>query len=416
MKRFSSCILCSLLIIFLCSLLYAEVTPLKVTFIDVGHGDCILIQTPDDGIKGNGKYEGEVILIDGGEKVEGKKVIIPYLESHGIKEDKPIDFMIMTHAHSDHVGGLIPVIEEYRVKTVLDPNSNELTDGLYGDFVIAAQKEPNCKYYRPLIGTLIEKEGDSLDWGSELEVKVLNSDKKAKEPNNTSIVIWLRYGEVSFLLPGDAEGKKRSDSPDKLKFVEKDLVKEYDGKLKSTFLKAGHHGSETSSTNAFIDAVSPQYVIICAGNKPFGKDKKVLPDKSVIKRYEDRGIKIYRTNRDDQKKPSKEASGDDHIIITTDGTLKSTEIRYEDEEQGAETAAPLIYNEQALIQQLKGKDREVVVEVLGEPAVKKPCKVNKENLEYWWYNMPEAGIFVFFRNEKVIDISVLTENKRNKEI
>src|SRR3989338_4199613 len=321
-----------LVIVFLslCVNLYAQ-TPRKVTFIDVGHGDCILIQTPDDGIKDNGRDEGEIILIDGGEKVEGRKVIIPYLENHGIKEDKSIDVMIMTHAHSDHAGGLIPVIEEYKVKAVLDPNRNKYNGGLYGEFVSAVKKEPNCRYYRPLVGTLIEKEGDNLDWGSELEVKVLNSDKKAEEPNNTSIVIWLRYGEVSFLLPGDAEGKRKTDSPDKLKYVEKDLVKEYDGKLKSTFLKAGHHGSETSSTNAFIDAVSPRYVIICAGNKPFGKNKNVLPDKSVVKRYETKGIKIYRTDRDDQNKPFKEASGDDHIVITTDGTLKGTEIRYEDE-------------------------------------------------------------------------------------
>ncbi len=325
MKKFR--FLLVLLFLFSFSLAYA-LTPLKVTFIDVGHGDCILIQTPDDGIKGNGKYEGGIILIDGGEQIEGKRVIIPYLESHGIEKDKPIDFMIMTHAHSDHVGGLIPVIEEYKIKAVLDPNRNKYTYGLYGEFVSAVKKEPNCKYYRPLIGTLIEKEGDNLDWGSELEVKVLNSDKKAEEPNNTSVVIWIRYGEVSFLLPGDAEGKKRTDSPDKLKFVEKDLIKEYDGKLKSTFLKAGHHGSETSSTNAFIDAVSPQYVIICAGNKKF--NGRLLPDKTVVKRYEDRGIKIYRTDRDDQKKPSKETSGDDYVVITTDGTLKDTEIRYED--------------------------------------------------------------------------------------
>lgn len=312
----------------LCGNLYAQ-TSLKVTFIDVGHGDCILIQTPDDGIKGNGRYEGEIILIDGGEKVEGKKVIISYFERHGIEKDKPIDFMIMTHAHSDHVGGLIPVIEEYKVKAVLDPNRNKITYGLYGDFVSLVKTEPGCKYYRPLVSTLIEKEGDNLDWGSELEVKVLNSEKKAEEPNNTSIVIWLKYGEVSFLLPGDAEGKIRKDSPDKLKFVEKDLVNEYGNKLKSTFLKAGHHGSESSSTNAFIDAVSPNYVIILAGNKRFRGT--LLPDKSVIERYEKRGIKVYRTDRDDQNKKSSETAGDDTIVITSDGTMRGTKIKYEDE-------------------------------------------------------------------------------------
>ncbi|HHT9138645.1 MAG TPA: ComEC/Rec2 family competence protein [Candidatus Wunengus sp. YC60] len=307
--------------------LYAQ-TPLKVTFIDVGHGDCILIQTPDDGIKGNGKYEGEVILIDGGERIEGKRVIIPYLESHGIKENKPIDFIIMTHCDADHVGGLIPVIEAYQIKAILDPGYPGKSRLYKKTFCKLAKDEKGCNFYRPLVGTLIKKEGDNLDWGSELEVKVLHSDEHADKSNNSSIVMWLKYGEVSFLFVGDAEGKLRKDSPDALKFTEKEMVEKYDGKLKSTFLKAGHHGSESASTNAFINAVSPKYVVICAGNKKFSGT--LLPDKSVIKRYENRGIKIYRTDRDDQKKSSDKTSGDDQIIITSDGTLKGTNIGYED--------------------------------------------------------------------------------------
>lgn len=325
-KRYKHRVFLIFFILFSFPPLYAQ-TPLKVTFIDVGHGDCILIQTPDDNIKGNGKYEDKVILIDGGEKIEGKRVIIPYLKSHGIKENKPIDFLIMTHAHSDHLGGLAPVIQTYQIKAILDPGYKAKTR-LYKNFCKLAAKEPNCKFYKPLVGTLIEKEGDSLDWGSELEVKVLNSEREAEEPNNTSIVIWFKYGGVSFLFVGDAEGKERKDSPEVLKFVEKDLVEQYGSRLKSTFLKAGHHGSESSSTNAFIGAVSPDYVIICAGNKKFSGT--LLPDKSVIERYEKRGIKIYRTDKNDRKKPSDKTSGDDHIAITTDGTLRGTKIGYED--------------------------------------------------------------------------------------
>jgi beta-lactamase superfamily II metal-dependent hydrolase len=313
-------------LVFSVSLLFAQ-TPLKVTFIDVGHGDCILIQTPDDGIKGNGKYEGEIILIDGGESIEGRRIIIPHLQSHGVGKDKPIDFLIMTHAHSDHLGGLIPVIQAYDVRAILDPGYKARTRQ-YRTFCKLANEEPGCKFYSPLVGTLIKKEGDSLNWGSELEVKVLNSEQEANDPNNTSIVIWLRYGEVSFMLVGDAEGKERKDSPHVLKFVEKDLVEQYGNKLKSTLLKAGHHGSESSSTDAFINAVSPAYVIICAGNKKFSGT--LLPDQSVIKRYEKRGIKIYRTDRNDRNKSSDKTSGDDHIIITTDGTSKGTNISYAD--------------------------------------------------------------------------------------
>lgn len=311
--------------------LYAQ-TPLKVAFIDVGHGDCILIRTPDDGIKGNGKYEGKVILIDGGEAIEGRRVILPYLNTHGIDKNKSIDFLIMTHAHSDHLGGLTPVIQTYQVNAILDPGYKAKTR-MYKTFCKLAKKEPNCKFYKPLRGTLIQKEGDNLDWGSELEVTVLNSEEEAEDINNTSIVIWLKYGKVSFLLVGDAEGKERKDSPEVLKFVEKDLVEQYGNRLKSTFLKAGHHGSESSSTDAFIDAVSPAYVIICAGNKKFSGT--LLPDQSVIKKYEKRGIKIYRTDRDDRKKSPDKTSGDDHVIITTDGTLRGTNIGYGDMTRGS---------------------------------------------------------------------------------
>lgn len=325
MKKIIILIIC--LIFLFSSFLYAQ-TPLKVTFIDVGHGDCILIQTPDDNIKGNGKYEGKIILVDGGERKEGKRVIIPYLENHGIREDKPIDFLIMTHADADHVGGLVPVIQAYQIKAILDPGFKGKSNLYKKTFCKLAKKELNCKFCKPLVGTLISKKGESLDWGSELEVKVLSSDKDAENINDSSIVILLRYGDVSFLLPGDAGGKERKDPPTVLKHVEKDLIEEYGNRLKSTFLKAGHHGSESASTNAFIDTVSPLYVIICAGNKEF--NGTLLPTKTVIERYEKRGIKIYRTDKDDQKKSPSEASGDDHIVITSDGTLKGTEIRYED--------------------------------------------------------------------------------------
>ena len=77
---------------------------------------------------------------------------------------------------------------------------------------------------------------------------------------------------------------------------------------------------------------------------------------------------------------------------------------------------PLIYNEENLTKQLKGKTQEDVLKVLGEPAVKKPCEECEENLEYWWYNISEAGIFMHFRDGRVTSISVLTEDERSKEL
>lgn len=325
-KTFTYCILAAY---FLCPQpVYAKPpSPLQVTFIDVGHGDCTLIQTPDDDIKGNGKCEGKTILIDAGEASEGAEVAIPYLEAHGVTKDKPIDFLVMTHAHSDHLGGLIPVIKHYQVKAVLDPGYEADTDQ-YAEFKELAEDEPNCTYYCPLVGTLIQKVGDNLDWGSELEVKVMHSDKDTKKLNNSSIVIRLKYGEISFLLDADAEGKERKDKPEVLKFAEKEMVGQYGKGLKSTFLKVGHHGSESSSTNDFIKNIAPQYAIICAGNKKFSK--KVLPDDSVIKRYEAAGVKIYRTDRGDKYKLPARAAGDDHIVVTTDGSRRGTHVQYEE--------------------------------------------------------------------------------------
>lgn len=77
---------------------------------------------------------------------------------------------------------------------------------------------------------------------------------------------------------------------------------------------------------------------------------------------------------------------------------------------------PLIYNEEALTEELKDKDKEAVIKILGDPAVKKPCEECQENLEYWWYNLPEAGIFVYFKDGRVHMISVMTEDKRSKEL
>jgi len=317
-------------ILILCSPSYAKITPLKVTFIDVGPGDCILIQTPDDGIKNNGKCEGKIILIDGGEKAGDDNVVIPYLKSHGINTDRPIDVLIMTHSDKDHVGGLIPVIKNYQVKMILDPGFNGESNLYKKTFVDAASKECGAAYYHPLVGTLISKEGDALDWGSELQVRVLHSSAEADEVNNASIVIRLKYGEVSFLFPGDIAGKDRENKdPSKPpKYAEKELLDKFSGEIRSTVLKVPHHGSETSSTIAFISAVSPRYAIICAGNKEY--NGTLLPQASVLKRYKDKGIEIYRTDRDDQDKLTSETPRDDNIIFTTHGTLKGITIEYEE--------------------------------------------------------------------------------------
>ena len=77
---------------------------------------------------------------------------------------------------------------------------------------------------------------------------------------------------------------------------------------------------------------------------------------------------------------------------------------------------PLIYNEEAITEQLKGKDKEEVLKILGNPVIKKPCEECEEDFGYWWYKFPETGIFVYFKDDRVYNISVLTEDKRSKEL
>jgi len=293
---------------------------LKVTFIDVGHGDCILIQTPDDLNDTNDIYRGLTILIDAGDEKVGEDVVVPFLKRLGVDT---IDMIVATHAHSDHMPGLIPVIQSFPIKIITQPGYKDNAK-FYQEFVKAANEEPNCKYYSKMIPDLVPKEGDLLNWGKELEVTVLNSNPKVNEEtvNNSSIVIKIAYGKVSILLMGDAEGKNRNDSPKTIKYVEKHLVDKYSNLLESTILKIAHHGSETSTTLPFLEKVKPKYAIINSGNKKFGST--ILPDETVVMRLEQNGIKIFRTDFDDQYKSWQATPSDDNIqvVIVKDSILK----------------------------------------------------------------------------------------------
>lgn len=315
-----------------------KITPLQVIVVDVGHGDCIWIKTPDDGIKGNGKYEGYNIIIDGG---PSSKRIIALITDIGFKYGTPIDWMINTHAHTDHYRGLIGILESFKVRRVLDPGYRSGSHA-YCAFCWKALIEPGSTFYSPAIGIStipgVHSLGQSvpyeLDWGKELDVKILYSNPSVTPDtiNLSSIVIRMNYNLVSFLFTGDAEGKYRADLPDQPIYIEKFLVDYYlsEGKneLKSTILKVGHHGSETSSTTPFIKAVSPKEAIICVGNR-YG-----LPDESVIKRYEDQGCRVWRTDRLDEGKSGSECHGDDHIIITTNGIDYRIAYMKEDPKEG----------------------------------------------------------------------------------
>lgn len=243
-------------------------TGLTVTFLDVGQGDSILITTP---AKKN-------ILIDGGTIPKkwstfdaGKFIVLPYLRERGIKK---LDLVVATHPDIDHIGGLIHVLKKIPVDTFLDSGTISTTQ-TYEDLLSIVEKK-NIKYK-------IAEQGE-LDIDKSIRLEVLSpiSDTFTEDPNNNSIVIRLEYGKISFLFTGDIG-----------QIAESIYVQKYGDRLKSTILKAAHHGGKGSSSVSFLNCVKPESAIIsCGKNNPFGH-----PSEEALERIEKMGIKIYRTDK-----------------------------------------------------------------------------------------------------------------------
>lgn len=242
---------------------------LKVNFINVGEGDCILIEAPN---KIN-------ILIDGGGTPQGdfdvgSKIVVPYLRRKGINE---IHLLILTHPHLDHLEGLLPVLKEFKVGMVLD--SGLLCDiSAYKEFISLIQKK-SIPYHKA-------KAGDNFVFSNNLEIFLLNplydSDfYDESDFNNASIVVKLFYKNADFLFTGDIEVT-----------AEKKLLV-WQNILQSDILKVGHHGSITSTNLEFLDKVDPRIAIITVGKNHFGH-----PSQKIIERLEDGNIQIYRTDED----------------------------------------------------------------------------------------------------------------------
>lgn len=238
----------------------------EINLIDVGQGDSILIVTP----------KNKKILIDGGGNENydiGANVLIPYLLNKRIKQ---IDYLIISHFDTDHVGGTLRVLEKLKVKQV----------------IISQQKEDSSNFQKFLeitkkrnIKITVVKAGDIIQIEKNIYIEVLWPTKKLEistNPlNNNSIVAKLIYNNTSILFTGDIEAE-----------AEKELVKKYGHKLKSDILKVSHHGSKTSSTQDFIDKVNPKIALIGVGYK----NKFDHPSYTTIKTLEKRKIKIYRTD------------------------------------------------------------------------------------------------------------------------
>jgi len=244
---------------------------LKVTFLDIRQGDSQVIQTPD----------GKVIVIDGGQSATryspfgaGKEVVIPYLESQGIKK---IDVVVATHPDYDHTGGLIAVLNShFQIGMVLDCGIVHTT-GTYKKYMKAIDGKK--------IPLVVPDAGDVLDWGSSIRAQVLAplgppERRGHLNLNNNSIVIRLEYGDVSFLFTGDCEHE------------EEDVILSSGARIKSTILKAGHHGSKTASGSLFYYMCDPEVVTISAGKR----NKFDHPHWEPLKIFRETGADIYRTD------------------------------------------------------------------------------------------------------------------------
>lgn len=235
---------------------------IAVHFIDVGQGDCALI------------LAGETsVLIDGGESSASADVI-RYL--HSLELDA-LDMVIATHPHSDHIGSLSGVIDEFGTETLLCP---ALTDEMV----------PTTRSYEKLLdsaencGAALEyaEPGVCYELAEGCSLEILAPVRDYSDLNNSSIAARLTYGTTSFLFTGDIEKSAEQDILDSGADVSADV------------LKVAHHGSSTSSSRAFIQAVSPEYAVIGVGSpNDYGH-----PHKKTTDLFTQLGISVYRTDQD----------------------------------------------------------------------------------------------------------------------
>lgn len=225
-----------------------------ITFIDVGQADSALVAC-----------DGHYMLIDGG-NVADSDLIYTVLQKNGVSH---LDYVVATHAHEDHVGGLSAALELCTVDTVYC-SVTEYSSKAFTNFADKANKSG-----APIT---VPKAGDSFTLGS-ATATVLAPLKTYDDTNNTSIVLKICYGETSFLFTGDAERDSEAD------------MYESGADLSATLLKVGHHGSNTSSTYLFLREVMPQYAIISVGaGNSYGH-----PHEETLSRLRDAEVKVYRT-------------------------------------------------------------------------------------------------------------------------
>ncbi len=228
---------------------------LKVYYLNVGQADSILIENA-----------GSYMLIDAGNNSDGKN-LVDYFKKKGITK---FDYVIATHAHEDHIGGMDDVLNNFKVDHFYMPDV--LTTTKTFEDVITALENNNISLEVPKIDEMFILGG--------VKFNVIHVGKEGDDLNDTSIVVRALYGDTSFLFMGDATSN-----------VEKDILNKY---LDSDVLKVGHHGSRYSSTTTFLNKVTPEYAVISVGDD----NSYQHPHEEGLSRIKKSGAKIYRTDRD----------------------------------------------------------------------------------------------------------------------
>ena len=260
-----------------------ENSTFEIHFIDVGQADSALVLC-----------DGKAMLIDGG-NAEDSSLIYTYLKN---KKVSHLNYIIATHAHEDHIGGLSGALNYATVDKVYCPVKT-YDSNVFNNFVKYVGNR-NAKIEIPKVGT-------SFYLGS-AKVDILGCNSTS-DTNNTSIVLKITYGETTFLFTGDAEREAEQ------------VILNAGYNLKSTVLKVGHHGSESSTTYPFLREIMPEYAVISVGkNNSYGH-----PTESALSRLRDADVKVYRTD----------LQGD--IICTSDGKTVNFTVK---KNQNADTLQP----------------------------------------------------------------------------
>lgn len=259
---------------------------LQIYFVNVGQGDGAVLHTS----------RGETVLIDGGGSAEyettynvGKRVFVPYLTSHGFTD---IDIAILSHPHKDHVEGIIAAAENFKLDTIVMPDTEPSNEYRLALEDIADEKDIRIEY----LGA-----NDKIDFNSGLSIRFIAptpSQLVSPDANESSLVCHVTYGEFSALFTGDSTEQSLIDYPRNI-----DL------------LKVAHHGSKNSTSKEFLEHTNPRYAVISAGeNNPYNH-----PSDDVIERLAETETNLLRTDR----------HGDIRFRIEKDGSFRYATLKGE---------------------------------------------------------------------------------------